>query len=258
MGRWSSSIYMHGCAPPCRRRQGLTGIAQARPDPVDRQVDAALLLGVDMMTGHWDFTYGQDRVQQVVNGDFKGRIEFLAQNIRTADFGDAVFKPYALREINGVPVAIIGQAFPYTPIANPRYFVPDWSFGIREDELQKVVDEVRAKGAQLVVLLSHNGMDVDLKLASRVTGLDAILGGHTHDRVPVPVRVAKRNGHTWVTNAGCNGKFLGVFDFQIKARKWACGESICCGSLGRNEIRGFGNYTSEFRPPPSERLIRSA
>ncbi len=179
-------------------------------------VDAALLLGVDMMTGHWDFTYGQDRLQRIVNGDFKGRIEFLAQNIRTTDFGDAVFKPYTLREINGVPVAIIGQAFPYTPIANPRYFVPDWSFGIREGEMQKAVDEVRAKGAQLVVLLSHNGMDVDLKLASRVSGIDAILGGHTHDGVPLPVRVANRGGTTLVTNAGCNGKFLGVFDFQVK------------------------------------------
>jgi S-sulfosulfanyl-L-cysteine sulfohydrolase len=179
-------------------------------------VDAAKLLGVDVMTGHWEFTYGQERVQQIVEGDFKGRIEFLAQNIKTTDFGDAVFKPYTLREINGVPVAIIGQAFPYTPIANPRYFVPDWSFGIREEEMQKAVDEVRAKGAQLVVLLSHNGMDVDLKLASRVVGVDAILGGHTHDGIPLPVRVAHRGGHTLVTNAGCNGKFLAVLDCSVK------------------------------------------
>src|SRR5213078_1431507 len=103
-----------------------------------------------------------------------GKIEFLAQNVKTADFGDAVFKPYVMREINGVPVAIVGQAFPYTPIANPRYFVAQWTFGIQEEEMQKVVDEARAKGAQVVVLLSHNGMDVDLKMASRVTGIDAI------------------------------------------------------------------------------------
>ena len=184
-------------------------------------VDAALLLGVDVMTGHWEFTYGQQRVLQIVEGDFKGRIEFLAQNVKTADFGDPVFKPYTLREVNGVPLAIIGQAFPYTPIANPRYFVADWSFGIRDDEMQKVVDEVRAKGAQLVVLLSHNGMDVDLKLASRVSGIDAILGGHTHDGVPVPVRVANRGGQTLVTNAGCNGKFLGVLDLHVKDGKLA-------------------------------------
>ena len=113
-----------------------------------------------------------------------------------------------MREQNGVPIAIVGQAFPYTPIANPRYFVPDWTFGIREQELQKVVDEVRAKGAQVVVLLSHNGMDVDLKLASRVRGIDAILGGHTHDGVPRPSIVANPGGKTLVTNAGCNGKFL--------------------------------------------------
>jgi sulfur-oxidizing protein SoxB len=184
-------------------------------------VDAAKLLGVDVMTGHWEFTYGQERVKQIVDGDFKGRIDFVAQNVKTQDFGDDVFAPYTLKEINGVPVAIIGQAFPYTPIANPRYLVPDWSFGIREPELQKVIDEVRAKGAQVVVLLSHNGMDVDLKLASKVTGLDAILGGHTHDGVPVPVVVKNRGGQTWVTNAGSNGKFLGVLDVQVRAGRAA-------------------------------------
>ncbi|HEY4999732.1 MAG TPA: thiosulfohydrolase SoxB, partial [Usitatibacter sp.] len=125
-------------------------------------IDAQKLLGVDIMTGHWEFTYGQERVKQVVENDFKGRIEFLAQNVATADFGDPVFKPYTIRDINGVPVGIIGQAFPYTPIANPRYFVPDWTFGIKEAELQKQVDDARAKGAKIVVLLSHNGMDVDL------------------------------------------------------------------------------------------------
>ncbi|KNZ33528.1 MAG: 5'-nucleotidase [Methylibium sp. NZG] len=179
-------------------------------------VDAAKLIGVNLMAGHWEFTLGAKRVQEVVERDFKGQINFLAQNIKTTDFGDAVFEPYALRAINGVPVAVIGQAFPYTPIANPRYLVPDWTFGIQEEALQKVVDEARSKGAQAVVLLSHNGMDVDLKLASRVTGIDAILGGHTHDGVPAPVVVNNRSGQTLVTNAGSNGKFLGVLDLDVK------------------------------------------
>jgi S-sulfosulfanyl-L-cysteine sulfohydrolase len=188
-------------------------------------VDAAKLLGVDVMTGHWEFTHGAQRVQQITGGtgpqDFNGRVEFIAQNIKTTDLGDDVFKPYVMREINGTPVAIIGQAFPYTRVANPAYFTPDWSFGIREAELQSLVDDVRAQGAQLVVVLSHNGMDVDLKLATRVSGIDAILGGHTHDGVPVPVRVANRGGHTVVTNAGCNGKFVGVMDFQMRHRRMA-------------------------------------
>ena len=142
-------------------------------------VDASKLLGVDLMTGHWEFTLGQDRVKQIVEKDFAGKIEFIAQNIKTNDFGDMVFKPYVMREINGVPCAIIGQAFPYTPIANPRYMVADWGFGIQDENMQRTVDEVRAKGAQVVVLLSHNGMDVDLKMATRVSGIDAIMGGHT-------------------------------------------------------------------------------
>lgn len=182
-------------------------------------VEACKLLGVDVMTGHWEFTYGMARVQEILEQDFKGRIDFVAQNVRTLDFGDPVFSPSVMREINGVPCAIIGQAFPYTPIANPRHLVADWSFGIREAELQAHIDELRAKGAQVVVLLSHNGMDVDLKLASRVRGLDAILGGHTHDAVPRPLLVSNPGGQTLVTNAGSNGKFLGVLDFEIRGRR---------------------------------------
>ncbi|HET9207467.1 MAG TPA: thiosulfohydrolase SoxB, partial [Burkholderiaceae bacterium] len=179
-------------------------------------VDAQLALGVDVMTGHWEFTYGMERVKQVVDGPFKGRIAFVAQNVKTTDFGDPVFEPYVMREINGVPVAIVGQAFPYTPIANPRYFVADWSFGIQDEQMQKVVDDARAKGAQLVVVLSHNGMDVDLKMATRVRGIDAILGGHTHDGVPVAVPIKNAGGTTLVTNAGSNGKYLGVMDLQVR------------------------------------------
>ncbi len=182
-------------------------------------IDACKLLGVDVMTGHWEFTYGAERVQEVISKDFKDKVDFVAQNVKTTDFDDPVFPPYVIRQMNGVPVAIIGQAFPYTPIANPRYFVPDWSFGIQEENLQKVIDEARGKGAQVVVLLSHNGMDVDLKLASRVRGLDAILGGHTHDGMPQPSLVKNAGGKTLVTNAGSNGKFLGVLDFSVKGGK---------------------------------------
>jgi sulfur-oxidizing protein SoxB len=175
-------------------------------------IGAQKRLGVDLMTAHWEFTYGAERVRQAVDKELSP-IEFLAQNVKTADFEDPVFKPYTLRSLNGVALAVIGQAFPYTPIANPRHMVADWTFGIQEARLQALVDEVRAKGAQAVVLLSHNGMDVDLKLASRVRGIDAILGGHTHDGVPAPVIVGK----TLVTNAGSNGKFLGVLDLQVSA-----------------------------------------
>ena len=184
-------------------------------------VDACKLLGVDVMTGHWEFTYGMERVKEIVEKDFKGKVDFVAQNVKTTDFGDPVFSPYVIKTINGVPVAIIGQAFPYTPIANPRYMVADWSFGIQDDNLQKMVDEARGKGAQVVVVLSHNGMDVDLKMASRVRGVDAILGGHTHDGMPVPVLVKNPGGTTIVTNAGSNSKFLGVIDFEVKGGKVA-------------------------------------
>jgi len=182
-------------------------------------VDACKLLTVDVMTGHWEFTLGMERVKEIIEKDFAGKVDFVAQNIKTADFGDAVFKPYVIREINGVPCAIIGQAFPYTPIANPRYMVADWSFGIQDDNMQKMVDEARAKGAQVVVVLSHNGMDVDLKMASRVIGIDAIMGGHTHDGMPVASLVSNKGGKTIVTNAGSNSKFLGVLDFNVQNKR---------------------------------------
>ncbi len=182
-------------------------------------VDACKLLGVDVMTGHWEFTLGAKRVEEIVNQDFKGKIDFVAQNIKTADFGDPVFPPYVMKEMNGVPVAIVGQAFPYTPIANPRYMVAEWNFGIQEEAMQKTVNEARAKGAAAVILLSHNGMDVDIKMASRVTGIDAIMGGHTHDGVPQPVIIKNASGQTLVTNAGSNTKFLGVLDLEVKDKR---------------------------------------
>jgi sulfur-oxidizing protein SoxB len=168
-------------------------------------IGAQQRLGVQYMTAHWEFTYGAQRVQQALKE--LAPIQFLAQNVRTVDFEDPVFAPYAMHE----GVAIIGQAFPYTPIAHPRHRFPDWSFGIQEARLQKLVDETRAKGAKAVVLLSHNGVDVDLKLAGRVRGIDAILGGHTHDGLPAPVLVGK----TLVTSAGSHGKFIGVLDLQV-------------------------------------------
>jgi sulfur-oxidizing protein SoxB len=182
-------------------------------------VEACKLLGVDVMTGHWEFTLGMERVKEIIEKDFAGKVDFVAQNIKTADFGDPVFKPYVIREMNGVPCAIIGQAFPYTPIANPRYMVADWEFGIQEQNMQSMVDEARTNGAQVVVVLSHNGMDVDLKMAGRVSGIDAIMGGHTHDGMPVATLVPNKNGKTIVTNAGSNGKFIGVLDFSVKDKK---------------------------------------
>ncbi|HHJ17641.1 MAG TPA: thiosulfohydrolase SoxB, partial [Gammaproteobacteria bacterium] len=182
-------------------------------------VDAQKLLGVDVMTAHWEMTYGAERVTEIIENDFKGSIDFVAQNVIDNEWGEAVFKPYVIKDINGVPTAIIGQAFPYTPIANPRFMVPDWSFGIRDDRMQEMVDEARGKGAQVVIVLSHNGMDVDLKMASRVTGIDAIMGGHTHDAIPRPVEVKNAGGITLVTNAGSNSKFLGVLDLDVKNGK---------------------------------------
>ena len=190
-------------------------------------VDACNLLGVDVMTGHWEFTYQDSEVMRNI-GEFAG--EFVAQNVRLTDdaaFDGAVafdedtghvFPPYTLRNVGGRTIAIIGQAFPYTPIANPSRFMPDWTFGIRAAELQGLVDRIRDQDRpDAVVLLSHNGMDVDVKLANVVSGIDAILGGHTHDGVPVPLIVKNSSGKTIVTNAGSNGKFLGVLDLEFGA-----------------------------------------
>ncbi len=196
-------------------------------------VGACNLLGVDVMTGHWEFTYLDEEVIKNVEA-FKG--DFVAQNVkvreealfdyRFPDFGgfdeDAglAFKPYTIKEVGGVKVAVIGQAFPYTPIANPQRFIPDWTFGIQDSRMQEMVDKVREEDKpDLVVVISHNGMDVDLKMASRVTGIDVIFGGHTHDGMPAPSVVENANGKTLVTNAGSNGKFLGVMDLDVKDGK---------------------------------------
>ncbi|MGN1289741.1 MAG: metallophosphoesterase, partial [Bradyrhizobium sp.] len=206
-----------------------TGLANAM-NGAD-MVEAANLLGIEAMTGHWEFTYGEQVLRDNLSR-FKG--EFLAQNVfltEEAAFNDAkafdpasgrVFKPSIIKEIGGHRVAIIGQAFPYVPIAHPKRFTPDWKFGIRDDELQKLVDGHRNNDkVEAVILLSHNGMDVDLKLAGRVTGIDVILGGHTHDAIPIPITVTNAGGVTLVTNAGSNGKFIGVLDLDLAKGKVA-------------------------------------
>ena len=188
-------------------------------------VEIGNLLGIEVMTGHWEFTYGEEVVRRNI-GRFKG--EFLAQNVFLTDeasFNNApafdsasgrVFKPATIKEVGGHRIGIVGQAMPYVPIAHPKRFTPDWTFGIRDAELQKVVDGLRQRDkVDAVILLSHNGMDVDLKLASRVTGIDVILGGHTHDAVPQPTLVANAAGKTLVSNAGSSGKFLAVLDLDI-------------------------------------------
>ncbi len=188
-------------------------------------VEAANLLGIEAMTAHWEFTYGEERLRANIKR-FKG--EFLAQNVfltEEAAFDNKpafdnesgrVFEPATVKEVGGFRIGVIGQALPYVPIAHPKRFTPDWTFGIREPELQKLVDGLRQKDkVDAVILLSHNGMDLDLKLASRVTGIDVILGGHTHDAVPQPITVANAGGKTLVTNAGSAGKFLGVLDLAL-------------------------------------------
>ena len=184
-------------------------------------VDAQIKLGVDVMTAHWEFTYGAERVQEIIENDLANAgLDFVAQNVRDTGFEDPVFPAYVIREINGHAVAIIGQAFPYTPIANPRYMIPEWSFGIRDMEMQERVNEARDEGAEVVIVLSHNGMDVDLKMASRVSGIDAIMGGHTHDGVPQPIHIKNPDGdHTLVINSGSNSKFLSVLDLDVQDGK---------------------------------------
>jgi sulfur-oxidizing protein SoxB len=172
-------------------------------------IDCMALMKPDAMTAHWEFTLGEERVTQAVE---KLGFPFLCQNVRESEFQDEVFKGQALFERGGVKIAVIGQALPYVPIANPRWMIPKWSFGIRERELAKEVEEARAAGAGLVVLLSHNGFDVDRKIAARVPGIDVILTGHTHDALPEPVRVGK----TLLVASGSHGKFVSRLDLDVR------------------------------------------
>lgn len=215
---------------------------------------ASARLGVEIMTGHWEFTYGEARVRELLE-QLRGRIDFVAQNVFTRDFGDRVFAPYAMREVNGLQVAIIGQAYPYTPIANPRHLIADWTFGIHEKPLQALVDEIRGRGVDAVVLLSHNGVDVDLKLASRVRGLDAILGGHTHDPLPRAIGVRNAGGRTLVTNAGSYGKFLGVLDLRPRKGGIECDYRLLpvfSDLIGPDD--GMAALVAELRQPFEARL----
>ena len=171
------------------------------------------LLKPDAMVGHFEFTLGQERVQELAEGL---GFPFLAGNV-TDEWKETVFPPTRMIERGGVRIGVIGQAFPFTPVANPRWMVPDWTFGIQEEMVRRHVADLRAAGAELVVLLSHNGYDVDLKMAGRVDGIDVILSGHTHDAMPRPEVV----GRTVLVASGCNGKFLSRLDVEIKGGRMA-------------------------------------
>lgn len=175
-------------------------------------VEVMNALGVELMTGHWEFTYGQKRVKELIS---KLNFPFIAGNIIDNEWEEPVFDSIKYFEKGGLKIGVIGQAFPYTPIANPRHLMPNWSFGIREDFVRKSVKKVQAAGADLVVLASHNGFDVDRKLAARVPGINVILTGHTHDAVPSAIRVKD----TLLIATGSHGKFLGRLDLEVKNKK---------------------------------------
>ena len=177
-------------------------------------VDVMSALKLDAMVGHWEFTYGAERVKDIAD---KASFAFLAQNIRDNEWQEPVFEPRKIFERGGAKISVIGQALPRTAIANPRWMFPKWEFGIREEDIQKQVDESRAAGASIVVLLSHNGFDVDRKLAGRVKGLDVILTAHTHDAMPGLIRV----GDTVLIASGSHGKFLSRLDIEVKDKKVA-------------------------------------
>ena len=167
-------------------------------------------LGVEAMTSHWEWTFGQDRVKEIVESL---PFAFLGANIFDVEWDEPAFEPYKIFEKGGVKIGVIGQAFPYMPIANPKWMFPDYSFGIREERMQEVVNELReTEKVDLVVCLSHNGFDVDYKMAGRVKGIDVILTGHTHDAVPEPVLV----GETIMIASGSNGKFVSRVDLDVR------------------------------------------
>jgi len=173
-------------------------------------VDCMALLKPDAMTGHWEFTYGEARVNELIGSlDYP----FLALNIRDTEWNEPAFEPMKMFEKGGLRIGVLGQAFPYTPIANPRWLMPKWTFGIREEDVRANVEKARSAGAQLVVLLSHNGFDVDRKLASRVPGIDVILTGHTHDALPEAIKV----GNTLLVASGSHGKFLSRLDLDVRS-----------------------------------------
>jgi len=204
-------------------------------------VEASNLLGIDVMVGHWEFTYKENEVLSNV-ALFKG--DFIGQNVRVKEdslLGDEymdlvekydgrglydedsghAFQPYVIKNVGGARIAVVGQAFPRTANANPPEFFPDWSFGLREDDMKELVTKIhQEEKPDAVILVSHNGMDVDIKMAENVPGIDAVFGGHTHDGMPKPVKVKNVEGGTClVTNAGSNGKYVGVMDFDIKDGK---------------------------------------
>jgi S-sulfosulfanyl-L-cysteine sulfohydrolase len=177
--------------------------------------EVSRLLGVDAMTGDWEFALGADQLKMLLAGEAKGRTSFLAQNVRERGGGARPFRPHSIYFVGGHPVGVIGLAYPHIGRYGVKNFVPDWEFGLDEPGLQASVDSVRARGVRLVVLMSHAGLPADLKLAKRLRGVDVILSGHSHDPMPQPFVVRGQSNQTLVVSGGAHGKFLGLLDLRM-------------------------------------------
>ena len=215
-------------------------------------VDVMSALKVDAMVGHWEFTLGADRVKEIAD---TAPFAFLAQNIRDNEWQEPVFEARKTFERGGAKIAVIGQALPRTAVANPRWMFPKWEFGIREEEMQKQVDAARTEGASIVVLLSHNGFDVDRKLAGRVKGIDVIFTAHTHDAMPGLLRV----GDTVLVATGSHGKFVSRLDIEVKDKKVA-GVRFKLMPVFADAIRPDASMTAlvdQLRAPFAKELARS-
>lgn len=234
----------------------LQGSATALWTRGEDMVRAMNQLGVEVMTPHWEFTHGIDRVRELFGDrESRGRFagDFVCHNCRELNWDDPVFRPYTVREVGGVRVGVIGQGFPYVPVSHPQRFVPGLTFGIQEDQAQRLVQELRDRErADVVVLLSHNGLPADLKMAGRVRGLDVVLGGHTHEGLPEPVRV----GGTLVVNSGAHGKFLSRLDLDVRGGAVAGARYKLIPVLSRfvPEDPDMARLVREIRAPHEARL----
>ena len=234
----------------------LQGSATALWTRGEDMVRAMNQLGVEVFTPHWEFTHGIDRVKELFGdresrGLFTG--DFVCHNCKELNWDEPVFHPYTIREVGGVKIGIIGQAFPYVPISHPQRLVPNLTFGIQEDQAQRLVNELRDdKKVDVVVLLSHNGLSTDIKMAGRVRGIDVVLGGHTHDGLPRPIEV----GQTLVINSGAHGKFLSRLDLDVQGGRIRGRRYKLVPVLSKHipEDAGMARLIREIRAPYEARL----
>ena len=173
-------------------------------------VDVMNELGYDAMTvGNHEFDSGRLALVEIAD---RAKFPILSANLVDNAPGKKIeVKPYVMKDVEGFKVGILGLTTPESFSMLTKEDAEQIRFLSVEDTAKTMISRMKGEGAELIVVLSHLGIEDDRKLAESVKGIDVIVGGHSHTETPEPVKI----GNTIIVQSGTQGENLGKIDLNI-------------------------------------------